>query len=91
MAGADGRRAEPLHGELGRFYDAIENPRATRGKLPILRGDELRAYLDEVRERTLEVLDRVELDSADDPLLAEASSTRCCSPTSTSTTRRCSS
>ena len=36
---------EPLHGELGRFYDAIENPRKTRGELPILRDAELRAYL----------------------------------------------
>ena len=33
-------RRKPLHGELGRFYDAIENPRRTRGELPILRGDE---------------------------------------------------
>ena len=37
---------EPLHGDLGRFYDAIENPRKTRGELPILRDAELRAYLD---------------------------------------------
>src|SRR5436190_1180742 len=64
-----GRR--PLRGELGRFYDAIENPRRTRGELPILRGDELRAYLDEVRERTLGVLDGLELESAEDPLLAD--------------------
>jgi iron(II)-dependent oxidoreductase len=64
-------RLDPLHGDLGRLYDAIENPRAVRGKLPILRGNDLRAYLGEVRERTLEVLDRVELDSAEDPLLAE--------------------
>jgi gamma-glutamyl hercynylcysteine S-oxide synthase len=62
----------PLHGELGRFYDAIENPRRTRGELPILRDAELRAYLSDVRERTLEVLEEVELDSdADDPLLRE--------------------
>ncbi len=40
---------EPMHGELGRFYDAIENPRRTRNELPILRGDELRSYMDEVR------------------------------------------
>lgn len=52
---------EPLHGELGRFYDAIENPRKTRGTLPILRDAELRSYLDEVRERTLEVLGTVEI------------------------------
>ena len=63
---------EPLHGELGRFYDAIENPRKTRGELPILRDAELRAYLADVRERTLEVLDEVEIGAdAEDPLLRE--------------------
>jgi iron(II)-dependent oxidoreductase len=63
---------EPLHGELGRFYDAIENPRKTRGQLPILRDAELRAYLADVRQRTLEVLDGVGLDpDAEDPLLRE--------------------
>jgi iron(II)-dependent oxidoreductase len=61
----------PLHGELGQLYDAIENPRRTRGELPILRGNELRSYLEEVRERTLEVLDEVELDDGDDPLLRD--------------------
>jgi iron(II)-dependent oxidoreductase len=64
-----GRR--PMHGELGRFYDAIENPRRIRGELPILRGDELHSYLDEVRVRALEVLDGLELESAEDPLLAD--------------------
>jgi iron(II)-dependent oxidoreductase len=63
---------EPLHGELGRFYDAIENPRKTRGELPILRDAELRSYLADVRERTLEVLDGVDLDAdAENPLLRE--------------------
>jgi iron(II)-dependent oxidoreductase len=62
---------DPLHGELGRFYDAIENPRSTRGELPILRGDELRSYLDEVRERTLEVLDGVDLEDPDDAVLRD--------------------
>ena len=62
---------QPLHGELGRFYDAIENPRRTRGELPILRGEELRSYLEDVRERTLEVLEEVELEDTDDPLLRE--------------------
>jgi iron(II)-dependent oxidoreductase len=62
----------PLHGELGRLYDAIENPRRTRGELPILRDAELRAYLAEVRERTLEVLDEVDVAAdAEDPLLRE--------------------
>jgi gamma-glutamyl hercynylcysteine S-oxide synthase len=63
---------DPLHGELGRFYDAIENPRKTRGELPILRDAELRAYLADVRERTLEVLSEVEIGpDAEDPLLRE--------------------
>jgi iron(II)-dependent oxidoreductase len=63
---------EPLHGDLGRFYDAIENPRRTRGELPILRDAELRAYLDDVRARALDVLDEVELGpDAGDPLLRD--------------------
>jgi len=63
---------EPLHGELGRFYDAIENPRRTRGELPILRDAELRDYLADVRERTLDVLDEVEIGpDAESPLLRD--------------------
>ncbi|HET8954582.1 MAG TPA: SUMF1/EgtB/PvdO family nonheme iron enzyme [Solirubrobacterales bacterium] len=63
---------EPLHGELGRFYDAIENPRRTRGELPILRNEELRAYMADVRERALDVLEGVEIGpDAEDPLLRE--------------------
>jgi iron(II)-dependent oxidoreductase len=62
---------EPLHGDIGRFYDAIENPRKTRGGLPILRDAELRSYLEQVRERTLEVLDEIELDDSDAPLLRD--------------------
>jgi iron(II)-dependent oxidoreductase len=63
---------EPMDGDLGRFYDAIENPRVTRGELPILRDAELRAYMADVRERTLEVLDSVELGpDAGDRLLRE--------------------
>jgi iron(II)-dependent oxidoreductase len=63
---------EPLHGDLGRFYDAIENPRRTRGELPILRDAELRSYMSEVRERTLEVLEGVDVGpEAEDPLLRD--------------------
>jgi gamma-glutamyl hercynylcysteine S-oxide synthase len=63
---------EPMHGDLGRFYDAIENPRKTRGELPILRDAELRAYMADVRERTLDVLGGVDLaPDADEPLLRE--------------------
>jgi iron(II)-dependent oxidoreductase len=63
---------EPMHGELGRFYDAIENPRRTRGELPILRDADLRSYMADVRERTLEVLEEVDVSAdAEDPLLRE--------------------
>ncbi len=62
---------EPLDGELGRFYDAIETPRRTRNELPILRGDALRRYMADVRERALEVLDRATLDDGEDPLLKD--------------------
>jgi iron(II)-dependent oxidoreductase len=63
---------EPLRGELGRFYDAIENPRKIRGELPILRDEELRAYMADVRERTLDVLEGVEIGSdVEDPLLRD--------------------
>jgi gamma-glutamyl hercynylcysteine S-oxide synthase len=63
---------EPLHGELGRFYDAIENPRKVRGELPILRDEELRAYMADVRARTLDVLEGVEIGpEVDDPLLRD--------------------
>jgi iron(II)-dependent oxidoreductase len=63
---------EPLHGDLGRFYDAIENPRRTRGELPILRDAELRSYMSDVRERTLEVLGTVDVSpGVGNPLLRE--------------------
>ncbi|MFL5872569.1 MAG: SUMF1/EgtB/PvdO family nonheme iron enzyme [Solirubrobacterales bacterium] len=63
---------EPLHGDLGRFYDAIENPRKLRGELPILRDSKLRAYMADVRERTLDVLEGVEIGpDVEDPLLRD--------------------
>jgi iron(II)-dependent oxidoreductase len=62
---------DPLRGELGDLYDAIEQPRKVRGELPILRADEVRPYLEEVRERTLEVLEEIEFDTGD-PLLEDA-------------------
>jgi iron(II)-dependent oxidoreductase len=61
---------QPLRGDLGELYDAIEQPRKIRGKLPILRADEVRPYMEQVRERTLEVLDEIELDP-EDRLLAD--------------------
>jgi gamma-glutamyl hercynylcysteine S-oxide synthase len=47
-----------LHGELADVYDAFETPRADRGDLPFLRPDEASDYLAEVRERTIDVIDR---------------------------------
>jgi iron(II)-dependent oxidoreductase len=56
---------DSLRGDLGKLYDAIEQPRKIRGELPILRADEVRPYMEQVRERTLEVLGEIELDPAD--------------------------
>ena len=61
---------EPLDGALGSFYDAIENPRRIRNELPLLRGEQLRRYMDEVRERTLDVLAGADLEDESEPLLA---------------------
>ncbi len=62
---------DPLRGELGDFYDAIEQPRKIRGELPILKADEVRPYMEQVGERTLEVLGEIDLEQTDDPLLAD--------------------
>jgi len=45
-----------LRPELAYLYDAFETPRTVRGDLDFLRGDELRAHLGAVRDRTTEVL-----------------------------------
>ena len=51
---------EPLlRGDLADLYDAFETPRATRGDIPFLRGDDVFDYLAAVRGRSLEVLERV--------------------------------
>jgi iron(II)-dependent oxidoreductase len=44
-----------LREDLAALYDAFETPRAVRGDLEFLRGDELREYLRAVRERTIAV------------------------------------
>jgi iron(II)-dependent oxidoreductase len=46
-----------LRQDLAEVYDAFETPRARRGKLPFLRPAQARRYLEEVRGRTLEVID----------------------------------
>src|SRR6201996_8833096 len=45
-----------LRDELMDVYDAFETPRAERGTLPYLRPADARDYLDEVHERSLDVL-----------------------------------
>ncbi len=51
---------EPLlRGDLADLYDAFETPRAARGEIPFLRGDDVLHYIAAVRERTLQILDRI--------------------------------
>src|SRR4051795_9669921 len=45
---------ELLREDLAALYDAFETPRAVRGDLEFLRGEELRGYMAAVRERALE-------------------------------------
>jgi gamma-glutamyl hercynylcysteine S-oxide synthase len=46
-----------LREDLADVYDAFETPRAERGELPFLRPEEAREYLEEVRARTIEVIE----------------------------------
>jgi iron(II)-dependent oxidoreductase len=46
-----------LREDLASMYDAFETPRAVRGEQPLLGPAQAREYLDEVRARTLEVID----------------------------------
>jgi iron(II)-dependent oxidoreductase len=52
------------------LYDAFQHGRAERAELPLLTPTEARDYLARVRERTLAVLERTELDESD-PLLRD--------------------
>jgi iron(II)-dependent oxidoreductase len=49
--------ADPLRGELFEVYDAAETPRRKRGDLPYLHRLDALGYLEQVRERTLSVLE----------------------------------
>ncbi len=50
---------EPLlRGDLADLYDAFETPRAARGDIPFLRGQDVFDYMAAVRERSLAVLER---------------------------------
>ena len=52
-----------LRPELLQVYDATETPRAERGDIPYLRLDAAHAYLAAVRQRSLELLETIELDT----------------------------
>jgi gamma-glutamyl hercynylcysteine S-oxide synthase len=46
-----------LHDELTALYDAFETPRAERGELPLLGPSDAREYLEQVRDRTMAVIE----------------------------------
>ena len=52
---------EPLHDEHDDVYDAFAHERSERGELPYLPPAAARAFVDDVRARSLELLDRVAL------------------------------
>ena len=54
----DPARPPLLHADLAALYDAFETPRAVRGDLEILGHADALSYLEDVRERTLDVLAR---------------------------------
>jgi iron(II)-dependent oxidoreductase len=62
--------AAPLEEQLQQIYNAIETPRVVRGRLKLLDPARSAAYLGEVRERTLSLLEELNLDEGD-PLLRD--------------------
>src|SRR4051794_28210515 len=60
----------PLRAELDCVYDAFNAPRSERGDLPYLRSEDCLAYMEAVRERTVELLDSADLTPDGGPLLA---------------------
>ena len=60
----------PLRPDLWEVYDATETPRSDRGQLDFLPLREARAFMDQVRARTVEVLARADLSQGSDPLNA---------------------
>jgi len=62
--------AEPLVAEGDDLYDAFAHPRGERPSLPLLDPRRARTYLADVRARSLDVLDRIELDPSE-PLLRD--------------------
>ncbi|MEU8607697.1 ergothioneine biosynthesis protein EgtB [Actinoplanes sp. NPDC048791] len=61
---------EPVRRDIDELYDAFKHPRSDRPALPLLGPAEARAYVEQVRDKALDVLDRVRLDESR-PLLAD--------------------
>ncbi|HET9143657.1 MAG TPA: ergothioneine biosynthesis protein EgtB [Actinophytocola sp.] len=53
---------EPVRRDIDELYDAFQHPRANRPQLPLLSPTEARTYVREVRDKVLDVLDRVRLE-----------------------------
>ena len=62
---------DSLHPEFEAIYDAVETPRAERGAIELLRYDQCVDYLDAVRARSFEILERTDLTPNGDPLIAD--------------------
>ncbi|WP_199510642.1 ergothioneine biosynthesis protein EgtB [Nucisporomicrobium flavum] len=58
---------EPVRRDIDELYDAFKHPRRDRPALPLLGPEDARAYVGQVRDKALDVLDHVRLD--DRPLL----------------------
>jgi iron(II)-dependent oxidoreductase len=61
---------EPVRRDIDELYDAFKHPRHDRPALPLLTPAEARAYVGQVRDKALDVLDRVRLDESR-PLVAD--------------------
>jgi gamma-glutamyl hercynylcysteine S-oxide synthase len=64
-------RRPGLRPDLDSMYDAFQHPRADRPALPLLSPEQARAYIGEVRDQALEVLEKAGFDADADPLLAD--------------------
>ncbi|MGH3757061.1 ergothioneine biosynthesis protein EgtB [Actinophytocola sp.] len=53
---------EPIRCDIDELYDAFQHPRADRPALPLLNPAEARAYVGEVREKVLDILDQSPLE-----------------------------
>ncbi|WP_306207461.1 ergothioneine biosynthesis protein EgtB [Actinoplanes sp. RD1] len=60
---------EPVRRDIDELYDAFKHARRDRIALPLLTPAEARRYVDQVRDKALDVLDRVRLDGR--PLVAD--------------------